>query len=70
MLRQNIKTLYQKIDNKSDFIEFSSAYFSKSFNTVKNHWLCKFGGWSVPEKHQAEMVKLLQNWNKQQTNKQ
>ena len=67
MYKNNIKTLYQNINKKSDFITYASSYFNKEYNTIKNHWLSKFGGWSVPEEYQDEMVKLLQNWNKKQT---
>ena len=65
-LQENIKNLYKQVDGKTQFIKFVASYFNMKPASVRNHWLSESGFWSVPEKQQAELIKLLQNQIKSQ----
>ncbi len=57
---------YSKIKNKSKFIQKVADKTGIAYGTVKNHWLCASGGFSVPGKYQDLVIKLLQNTIKNQ----
>lgn len=66
--RENIKHLYGKIKNKSNFIQLVADETKANYGTVKSHWLCASGGFSVPEKYQERVIELLQNTIRSQKN--
>jgi len=66
MVINEIELLYKEIKHKSDFIARASTLFKKEYNTLKNHWFSKFGGWSVPKEHKDECVKLMRDTIKKQ----
>ncbi len=66
--RENIKFLYKKVKIKSTAIQLVADETGVAYGTVKNHWLCPSGGFSVPGKYQDLVIKLLQNTIKNQKN--
>ncbi len=66
--KENIKHLYGKIKNKSNFIQLVADETGRRFGSVKTHWLSPSGGFSVPELHQGLVIKLAQNTIKNQKN--
>lgn len=64
--KENIKHLYGKIKNKSNFIQLVADETKANYGTVKSHWLCASGGFSVPKIHQDLIIKLAQNTIKNQ----
>lgn len=64
--KENIKHLYGKIKNKSNFIQLVADETGANYGTVKSHWLCASGGFSVPEQHEDIVIKLAQRTIKNQ----
>lgn len=60
----NIKTLYQQVNKKTDFIKMAADDLGKSPLTLRQHWFGLF--WSIPEEHQERVVELLQRTISQQ----
>ena len=59
---ETIKTMYDRLDFKMDFLLLLSQKVDASFWTIKNH---HFGGkWKIPEKYQdlyiTELTKVLE----------
>ena len=53
-----IKTLWQKIDNKTEFIQCVATALGKSPKTLKTHWFSNSGLWSVPAVYQSKVIEL------------
>lgn len=66
-MTQNIKELYHKVTDKVDFILLCSDHFKIKPQSIRNNWFNGF--YSIPDKHQQEVVKILQNYIKQQQHK-
>jgi len=61
----NIKKMWtEELNNdgaKTSFIELCAKEFGKSARTLRQWWFSNNGYWSVPEKYQDRVIKLLQN---------
>lgn len=64
---ENIKSLWQQIENKTKFMEMAAEDLGRSPLTLRQHWFAHF--WSIPEEHQPRVVELLQNAIKEQNEK-
>lgn len=60
----NIKNLWQEINNKTNFIIAVAHDLDRSPNTLHNHWFARF--WQVPEEKQDEVIKYMQTWIRNQ----
>ena len=58
-MENNIKNLYNQVDNKFDFILLLSNEFKVKPNSIRTNWFSTF--YSVPNKHQDRVIELLQN---------
>ena len=58
-MENNIKNLYNQVDNKFDFILLLSNEFKLKPNSIRTNWFATF--YSVPNKHQDRVIELLQN---------
>lgn len=65
-MKNNIKALYQQIADKSNAINQVALATGRSFNGVKNHWLCDSGGWSIPDEQVSKVTDILQKIIKNQ----
>ena len=63
-MNQNIKQLYNQIDNKFDFILLLSKEFKVKPNSIRNNWFSSY--YSIPEKHESRVVEILQQTIRQQ----
>ncbi len=54
---EEIKIIYQKVDNKSGFIERLAIEFNKSARGIQNNWFSSL--YSVPVKYQSKVLELL-----------
>ena len=66
----NIKNLFQQIENRTDCIATISGATGIKGNTIARHWLTDSGFWSIPEKHQETVVTILQKIIKKQNDDQ
>ena len=66
----NIKDLFQQVDDKPAFIYELSQHVEAKPNTIARHWLSNSGHWSIPERNQETVLTILQNWIKQQNDEQ
>ena len=60
----NIRTLYKQVHKKRDFIEYAAASFNLKPTSLRNHWFGNF--WQIPSSKQGDVVKIMQNWIKNQ----
>ncbi|CAL2077422.1 conserved protein of unknown function [Tenacibaculum sp. 190524A02b] len=60
--KDNLKSLYLKIDNKTKFLQSLADFIGRSPNTLKNHWFANF--WSVPDDLIDEVIMFMQNYIK------
>ena len=58
---ENIKILMAQVDNKTKAVVAVADACGKSPQTVRAHWLCDSGFWSVPESEQETVNRVLQN---------
>jgi hypothetical protein len=63
-MKQNIKELFNQIDNKFDFILLLSKEFKVKPNSIRNNWFSSY--YSIPEKHESRVVEILQQTIRQQ----
>jgi len=63
-MKQNIKELFNQIDNKFDFIILLSKEFKVKPNSIRNNWFSSY--YSIPEKHESRVVEILQQTIRQQ----
>tara|TARA_B100000780_G_C20855539_1_gene340058 strand:+ start:152 stop:379 length:228 start_codon:yes stop_codon:yes gene_type:complete len=56
---QNIKDLFKQVENKYDFILLLSKEFNVKPNSIRNNWFASY--YSIPEKYEDRVIKLLQN---------
>lgn len=55
----NIKYLYDQIEDKTEFIKEVAKDRKKRPLTIRNHWFGQF--LAIPEEHQERVIELLQN---------
>ena len=58
-MQENIKHLFNQIENKFDFILLLSKEFKVKPNSIRNNWFSSY--YSIPEKHEQRVIELLQN---------
>jgi hypothetical protein len=63
-MENNIKNLFNQVDNKFDFILLLSKEFKVKPNSIRTNWFATY--YSIPNKHQARVIELLQNTIKTQ----
>lgn len=63
-MKQNIKELYNELDNKKGFVLLCSDEFKIKPQSISNNWFNSY--WSIPDKHVERVLELLQNYLKQQ----
>ena len=63
-MKQNIKELFNQIDNKFDFILLLSKEFKVKPNSIRTNWFSTY--YSIPEKHESRVVEILQQTIRQQ----
>ena len=63
-MENNIKNLFNQVDNKFDFILLLSKEFKVKPNSIRTNWFATY--YSIPNKHQARVIQLLQNTIKTQ----
>ena len=63
-MNENIKELFDQIENKLDFINLLSNEFKTKPNSIRNNWFSSY--YSIPEKHEPRVIELLQNTIKSQ----
>ena len=63
-MNENIKELFDKIENKYKFILLLSKEFKIKPSSIRTNWFSTF--YSVPDKHQKRVIELLQNTIKSQ----
>jgi|TARA_R110002111_G_scaffold8225_2_gene30728 hypothetical protein len=63
-MENNIKNLYDQIENKFDFILLLANEFKVKPNSVRTNWFATY--YSIPEKHEPRVIELLQNTIKSQ----
>ncbi len=63
-MKENIKQLYNELDNKKSFVLLCSDEFKIKPQSIRNNWFSGF--YSIPDKHQEQLLKLLQNCLMQQ----
>lgn len=61
---ENIKRLWLEIENKTDFILKASKFFNRKPNTLRTHWFCGAGFWSVPEDKEDKVIEFMQKYIK------
>lgn len=59
---ENIKNLYQEIEDKTKFIAAVSVEFDREPRTLQNHWFSGF--FSVPKKLRVQLIEFMQNYLK------
>jgi len=63
-MKQNIKQLFNQIENKFDFIILLSKEFKVKPNSIRNNWFSSY--YSIPVKHESRVVEILQQTIRQQ----
>tara|TARA_R110002126_G_scaffold178621_1_gene327645 strand:- start:702 stop:908 length:207 start_codon:yes stop_codon:yes gene_type:complete len=63
-MQENIKHLFNQIENKFDFILLLSKEFKVKPNSIRNNWFSSY--YSIPEKHESRVVEILQQTIRQQ----
>lgn len=64
----NIKFLFPQVKDKSKFYNLVADDLKKRAGSLKSHWFCDSGLWSVPEKHEDRVIELLQKTINKQNN--
>lgn len=60
---EEIKEVYDQLDNKKDFNMIAAKKFRKSVSTIKSHWISDS---SMPLEYQKEFLLLLKKVRKTQ----
>lgn len=63
-MQENIKQLFNQIENKFEFILLLSKEFKVKPNSIRNNWFSSY--YSIPEKHESRVVEILQQTIRQQ----
>ena len=63
-MQENIKHLFNQIENKFDFILLLSKEFKVKPNSIRNNWFAAY--YSIPQKHESRVLEILQNTIRQQ----
>ena len=63
-MENNIKNLYDQIENKFDFILLLANEFKVKPSSVRTNWFATY--YSIPEKNKPRVIELLQNTIKSQ----
>ena len=66
-MNTNIKKLFKEIKDKKEFCFLLFKEFELKPNSIRTGWFSTY--YSIPDKHQERVVKLLQNAIKQQYKK-
>ena len=67
-LKDEIKKRFKKLPNdgaKTEFIEYVAFRVGRSPLTIRQHWFCDYGFWSIPKKHQNHVLELLNEFEQQ-----
>lgn len=64
--KDNVKTLYNLIEDKKKFIKDCAASFKREPSTLINHWFSEGRFYSVPKTEIDEVINYMQNVIKQQ----
>ena len=56
-MNENIKELFDQIENKLDFINLLSNEFKTKPNSIRNNWFSSY--YSIPEKHEPRVKRLI-----------
>ena len=65
MYSNNIKNLYSKVTNKRELTLLVAEHFNLSPSSVRSHWFSGF--YQVPSKHQDKLIRIMQNYIKEQS---
>jgi len=60
----NIKSLFNQIENKFEFILLLSNEFKVKPTSIRTNWFSTY--YSIPKKHEAKVIELLKYAIKQQ----
>ena len=63
-MNQNIKQLFNQIDNKFDFILLLSNEFHVKPSSIRTNWFSTY--YSITQKHESRVLEILQNTIRQQ----
>jgi len=63
-MQENIKHLFNQIENKKPFILLLSNEFKVKPNSIRNNWFSSY--YSIPKKHESRVVEILQQTIRQQ----
>lgn len=63
-INKNIEVLFRQLPDKKEAIHFLSEHFKVRPFTVRSNWFSNY--WAVPQKHEEEVIKILQNFIKNQ----
>ena len=63
-MQENIKHLFNQIENKFERILLLSKEFKVKPNSIRNNWFSSY--YSIPEKHESRVVEILQQTIRQQ----
>ena len=58
-MNQNIKHLFDQIENKQGFVILLSNEFKVKPNSIRNNWFSSY--YAIPNKHEPRVIELLQN---------
>lgn len=56
----NIKDLFEQVNNRTAFIEMVANDLKKKPISLSKNWFCASGFWSIPDRYQNRVVELLQ----------
>ena len=62
MVENNIKTLWDKIEKKTDFLIKLSEANGRKVNTLRTHWFSKASNYGVPDSEMEKTVIYMQNY--------
>ncbi len=63
-MNENIKDLFNKVQDKNSFIIYLSNEFNIKPNSIRTNWFQTF--FSIPDKHKERVIELLQRQIQQQ----
>lgn len=66
MAKNNIKTLWDKIDDKTDFLIKLSEENGRKVNTLRTHWFSKSSNYGVPDSELKFTTTYMQNYIRSQ----
>jgi hypothetical protein len=63
-MKEHIKALFEQVNrlDKNKVILEISHHVPVTPQTIQRNWLCDSAFWSVPERYQETVLKILQNW--------